>query len=160
MPWHKRVTLFWLWHHMKFFVPFCSWGGATNQLMILQLCHIGIKAVLTNSLNMLFRYESINIAVAYLNCYTPPLRKRMQTNVSLNHIAVKQWLNYDHSVMAWICNCNLFMYILIKTINKIDLTRDTYQQAPLVQCNKGKLSVWVRNMCEFCIFQSKIKRPW
>ena len=35
--------------------------------MIPQLCHIGIKAGLTNSQNMLFRYESVNLDIAYLN---------------------------------------------------------------------------------------------
>ena len=32
------------WRPKKLFPSFCYWDGATNHLMIFQLCHVGVKA--------------------------------------------------------------------------------------------------------------------
>ena len=50
----------------KFLCLFAFEGGAPNRLVILQLCHIRVKAGLGNSQNMLFRYESANLEMAYM----------------------------------------------------------------------------------------------
>ena len=53
MSWQQAALLSWLWHHMKFFVSFCFWGWAFNQLKT--LWHI---TGLTNRQIMPFRYKS------------------------------------------------------------------------------------------------------
>ena len=42
-------------------------GRVKNQLTILQLFYIEVKAGLTKSQNMVFKYESTNIDLTYLN---------------------------------------------------------------------------------------------
>ena len=59
MPWQQAALLSCLWHHWKFVVSFCVWDGATNQLMILQLFHLGGTAGLINPPNNLFRWQRL-----------------------------------------------------------------------------------------------------
>ena len=62
----------------------------TLQLIILQLSHIRIKADLTNIKNMVFRHESDNLDLAYLNC-EPNLGPQYSFQVPRALFAVKSW---------------------------------------------------------------------